>query len=360
MKRTPKMSLLWPYALAVYGLFVLSALSVAADQPALIRLGVASVGVGGRSFVGGSALATVHERQLLEQEFKKDGIEIQWSFFKTAGPGVNEAYANGQLDFAWQGDLPQLIGKASGLKTRYLLSSTRRGYLYLAAGTNSKLHAVKDLRGRKVAIHKGTCLQLSIDRLLAANGLRERDLKVYNMDFLTAGAALANGQIDAALGTSNTFDLEEQGAARLIYSGAEDDGRFGCATGVTVTEAFAEKYPDITQRVVTTLVTGAYWTAQPENRQAVYEIWTKSGYPIRYFAREWDTQDFSRKFSPLLDDFLINSYRVSFDDAKKLGLLRGQIDFNQWFDSRYLQRALTELQLTHYWHAEGAQPAILP
>lgn len=36
-------------------------------------------------------------------------------FFKGAGPVVNEALANGQVDFAYLGDLAAIIGKANGL-----------------------------------------------------------------------------------------------------------------------------------------------------------------------------------------------------------------------------------------------------
>jgi hypothetical protein len=36
--------------------------------------------------------------------------------FKGAGPAVNEGFANDQLDFAYQGDLPSLIGRAPYLK----------------------------------------------------------------------------------------------------------------------------------------------------------------------------------------------------------------------------------------------------
>ena len=49
----------------------------------------------------------------LEEEFKKDGVKVQWTFFKGAGPAVNEALVNKQLDFAWQGDLPSIVHRAS-------------------------------------------------------------------------------------------------------------------------------------------------------------------------------------------------------------------------------------------------------
>ncbi|WP_348759853.1 ABC transporter substrate-binding protein [Candidatus Methylocalor cossyra] len=326
-----------------------------AAVPTEINFGVASVGLGGRPFVGGSVVSVVHVKGWLEEEFKDQGIKINWHFFKTAGPGVNEAYSNGVLDFAWQGDLPQLIGRASGLKVKYILGAGRRQYIYLAAKPNSSAARIEDIKGRSVAIHKGTCLQLSIARLLAAHGLRERDLKVYNMDGLAAASALGSGDLELAFGAFNLLALRDQGLAKVIYSGAEDDGRYGCSGGFTVTEDFLARYPDITRRVVKTIVKAARWSADPANRGELYAIWAKSGFPLEHFKEEWDSQDLKRKLSPLIDDFQINRYRVALEDARKFGLVRGKVDFDRYFDRSYLEAALTELGLQDFWIPEDAE-----
>jgi sulfonate transport system substrate-binding protein len=325
-----------------------------AENPKVINFGIAAVGVGGRPFVGGSALSVVQARQLLEEEFKRDGIEVRWHFFKNAGPGVNEAYSNDALDFAWQGDLAQLIGRASGLKIKYLLSSYRRGYFYLAAAKDSTANAIADIKGRKVALHKGTCTQLSIARLLADNGLKEKDLKAFNMDGLSSASALANGELELTFGAINLYALRDAGLAKIIYSGAQDDGKYGCAAGVTVTEAFAGRHPEITQRVVNTLLKGTQWASDEANRQALYDIWEKGGIPRQHYEEEWRAQDLRRKLSPLLDEYIVNSYRHSFEDAKKFGLVRGSIDFGQFFDRSYLDKGLEALQLQEYWKPESA------
>jgi sulfonate transport system substrate-binding protein len=322
------------------------------EKPKTINIGVAVTGVGGRPFVGGGAFSVAHVKRYLEQEFEKDGIEVQWHFFKNAGPAVNEAYSSGQLDFAWQGDLPQLIGRAGGLKVKYILGGGRRGNLYLAARTDSTANRIEDIKGRKLGLHKGTCLQLSVARLLGDHGIKEKDLKVYNMDYLTSATALGNGELELTFGLYNLYYLRDQGLAKLIYGGKDDGGKYGCAGGYTVAEAFADKYPGITQRVVNALVRANYWTVQEENRDEVYEIWAKSGIPVQHFREDWDSQNWTQKLSPLIDDYLVHSYRVSFDDAKKFGLVRGKLDFERYFDRRYLDKALSELKLQGYWKEE--------
>ncbi|MFX6759751.1 TetR family transcriptional regulator, partial [Acinetobacter baumannii] len=83
--------------------------------------GFASIGVDNRPFAGGSPAALAHAERSVEKELADlPGVKVDGSFFKGAGPAVNEAFANSQLDFALQGDLPSVIGRANGLKTRIL------------------------------------------------------------------------------------------------------------------------------------------------------------------------------------------------------------------------------------------------
>lgn len=92
-------------ALVILQIFIAAILTLSshvarADAPSGIRVALAGVGIGNRPFVGGSSLSVVHARGLLEEEFKKDNIKIQWSFFKGAGPAVNdwpEFDANGKV-----------------------------------------------------------------------------------------------------------------------------------------------------------------------------------------------------------------------------------------------------------------------
>jgi len=117
--------------LSVSALGLMGERSARAAAPAVIRIGVPGVGIGNRPIIGGSSVATVALRGLLEEEFKAEGIKVQWNFVRGAGPAVNELFANGLADFGWGlGDLPSIIGHAGGLKTR-IPCGRRRAPKYL-------------------------------------------------------------------------------------------------------------------------------------------------------------------------------------------------------------------------------------
>ncbi len=77
---------------------------------------------------------------------------------------------------------------------------------------------VKELKGKKVAIFRGTNNHLAVVKVLAANGLSERDLQVLNMDNATTNSALASKDIDGAFGNWPLISLHLANRAKIIYS----------------------------------------------------------------------------------------------------------------------------------------------
>lgn len=331
-----------------------AALAVAAEVPTTIRIAFSGTGVGGRPQVGGSYIATAHARGMLEEEFRKDNIQIQWYFFKGAGPATNEAFANHQIDFGAQGDLPSTIGKAAGLKTKILLSGGARWPYYVAVTPDSSATSIQDLKDKKVAIFKGTAYQLVASRILAAFGLSEKDLKVYNMDIGTANAALANKDIDALFGSIDVFPLRDQGLAKILYSIKGQEEQLSMTTSLLGTEEFTTKYPNITKRVVKVLVQAAQWSSDEANREPLFLLWEKSGIPAAHYRESFEGQSLKARNTPLMDAFFVAKYKQAGEDCRRFGLLRTPVDVEQWIDRSYLESALKELRLEHYWQTYDA------
>jgi sulfonate transport system substrate-binding protein len=239
-------------------LLAATATSARAEDPLVIHVGYAAIGIDNRPYSEGTSAATARAGEFLEKEFANDpNIKIEWTFFKGAGPAVNEGFANDQLDFAYQGDLPALIGRATGLKTKYLLASGARKPLYLAVAKDSGIKSIEDLKGRKIALQRGTNGHLAAIKILEAHGLTERDVQVVNLDSAGTVAALTSKDIDAAFGDTQLINLAAKGAADVIYTTKGDDPRFGRNAGIIGREAFIDAHPEITQRVVDAFVKAA-------------------------------------------------------------------------------------------------------
>jgi sulfonate transport system substrate-binding protein len=325
-----------------------------------IRIGIATGGVGSNPVRhGGTTTALAYSDGALEEEFRKDGVRIEWLFFKGAGPAVNEALVNRQLDFAWQGDLPSVVHRANGVKTRIIFASGVRTGLYLAVAPDSDIQRIEDLRGRRVAVFKGTNLHLAAVRALADKGLRERDVKLINLDQSSADTALANRDVDAVFNYVGVFGLRDKGLAKVIWSAAADSYQYTRQTALLVTDEFAARHPQAVARVVRTLVRTAHQYSDESRRAELFERWGKTEYPEKVWREDFIGQPLRVRLSPLLDPFLVARYKDAAREGHALKLVRLVPEIDSWFDRSYLNAALKELKLENYWPAYGADGNLL-
>ena len=320
-----------------------------AQTPSVIRIGVATGGIGTPPRTGSSTIGLVNAQGLLEKEFAKDNIKVEWIFFKGAGPAVNEALVNHQLDFAWQGDLPSIVHRAGGVKTRIIVGSGVRNGLYLGVPPDSTITKIEDLKGKRVSVFKGTNLHLATVRALAAHGLKESDLKLINLDTAAAQAALTTKDIDAVFGYVELFVLRDKGVAKVVWSAAQDSFRFTRQTVLLVADDFATRQPQIVQRVVDTVVKTARTYSDEAQRTEVFAQWGKAELPEKYWREDFIGQPLRVRLSPLLDPFLVARYKDASDEAFTLKLTRSKPEIDSWFDRRFLNAALKAQKLEGYW-----------
>lgn len=322
---------------------------VQAQAPQVIRFGVSNAGVGNPPRISTSTLAIAQSQRVVEEEFRKEGIRVDWIFFKGEGPAVNEALSNNQLDFATQGGLPAIVGRSVGLDTRAVFISSSRANTFLLAGRDSPIKSVTDLRGKRIAFHKGTATQLAVNRILSLHGLSERDVRVMNLDPAASQAALQAGDLDAIFGAITILRLREAGAAKLVFT-TRDVAIATSPSQVVVNQAFAIRYPELTQRTVKALVRAAQWVADERNREDVFATWSKGGsITADMYRDEYAGVPLAERLSPVFDPFVVARMRQSVEDAHRFRLIRRPFDVDAWIDTRYLDASLKELGLDRHW-----------
>jgi sulfonate transport system substrate-binding protein len=340
--------------LATMGALLLSGTRAFAAEtpPAVIRIG--GVGYGYGKQFGQNAIAIAQANKLIEQELKGT-TQVEYHFYDHTGPAINEALAGGQLDFAAYGELPQIIGKANGIPTR-VIANGGISNIYVAVRNGVKAQTVADLKGLRVTIQRGTILHQALDRILAENGLSEKDIQLYDLPTADQLTALTNGQADASVGVASILTLRDQGIVRIIYSTA---GRI-TPDGInvfSVLDNFATKYPAATAAVVRGFVKASYWSAQPANRQAALEIWSRSGTPLKVLNEDFTTP-LKEAQIPLIDDLFVAGLKVGVNFSLQNKLIRQPVDVDAWIDRRYLDAALKDLDLVSYWQPRHAPPAL--
>ncbi|MBC9248845.1 nitrate ABC transporter substrate-binding protein [Pseudomonas alcaligenes] len=325
---------------ALLGLLAYLPSAQAAEQPQTIRIAVPDLSAGSQHS-GGGVVDVLRSQQIFEQEFAADGIKVQWTFFKGAGPVINEALANGQVDFAYLGDLAAIIGKANGLDTRVLSASARNVRLYLGVVPGSAIKTLADLKGKRVAIFRGTANQLSFAAALASQGLKERDLQVINLDFNAASAALAAKQIDATWGAGNLIALQQRGLAELPLNTDDLKGVGSVQAVLLGTGAFVDQHPDITARLLKAQQKAVQWLRNEANKQAYVELVSGlASYPQVLIQSDLDNASFSAIFDPRLDPAFLARLQASVDLAAEQRLIRKGFQVSTWSQPQFLDAAL--------------------
>ncbi|RUT47004.1 aliphatic sulfonate ABC transporter substrate-binding protein [Paenibacillus anaericanus] len=146
---------------------------------------------------GGSILSIIKEKGWLEAEFKKYNATVTWSEFPS-GPPILEAFAAKRVDFTFLGDGAALQGQAAGLKFKNIaLISDGKGISKILIPTDSKIKSVKDLKGKTIAVAKGTTFHVFLLKALIKNGLKESDVKLVNLQLADGLPAFVSGKVDA-------------------------------------------------------------------------------------------------------------------------------------------------------------------
>lgn len=342
---------LWKH-LAAFALATTAAFGAHAQaQPETIRFGGFGQGFGQPH--GVALLAIAQGKGFIADEFKGTPVKLSFEYFTGTGPAINEAIANNRLDVAQYGSLPNIIGKAGGLPTRILASY---GYttVFGLARKDLEVNSFKDLKGRKVAVAKGTVLHWALLKALQDNGLTLRDIQLVDLKTADQLAALSAGSVDAAVGSSSLLTLRDKGVGKVFYSSKDQGAKASGFGGILVSEAFEKQYPDATQRIANGLVKAAHWLGQEANRDEAYRLWTLSGMPYQAFKDDYDGVSLKEAFNPRVDAFLLSQYDDAIDFTKDNKLIRNDIDVAKWAAPQYVENALRAQGLQTYWTNRAA------
>lgn len=330
-----------------------SSLLHATDYPAKIRIaGGVHVQPDGQLDVG-STLAVIEHQGWLKQQLAQRGITLE--YFATAhaatGPMINEGFANGSLDFASYGDLPALVVNAGGVSTRLLVPNGSGGDAFLVVPVDSTAKNIHDLKGKRIAVHRGRPWELQFIKLLESEGLEYKDFRILNINPVAGAAAVAAGNIDAFFITSQAYLLEDRQAAKIIWSTKGAPADWKMRTELWGHHDFMQRYPELTQLLVTAWVKAAHWQSQEENKPQLLAYHTRDGQPESVILRSWDDPALSwrERWSPRFNHYVYSHYQHAIKVSLERRMIRRSLQLSDIFAPEYLEHALAELALTSYW-----------
>nr|WP_232519342.1 sulfonate ABC transporter substrate-binding protein [Caballeronia insecticola] len=182
----------------------------AAETPKTLRIGYQKYG----NFV------VLKARGTLDKRLAAQGVTVQWLEFP-AGPQLLEGLNAGAVDIGTVGETPPIFAQAAGVDFVYVANEPAAPKAEaIVVPQNSPIRSVAELRGKKVALNKGSNVHYLLVEALKKAGLTYADIQPVYLAPADARAAFVQGSIDAwVIWDPYLAAAEKQANARQLTDG---------------------------------------------------------------------------------------------------------------------------------------------
>jgi sulfonate transport system substrate-binding protein len=299
----------------------------AADKPSEIRIDWATYN---------PVSMVLKEKSLLENEFAKDGIGIRW--VQTLGSNKALEFLNaGSIDFGSTAGSAALLGKINGNPIKSIYVYSRPEWTALVTRKDTPIIRIDDLKGKRVAVTRGTDPHIFLVRALLSAGMSEKDISEVLLQHPDGKTALIRGDVDAWAGLDPMMaQAQAEDGARLFYRN-KDANTYGILNS---REEFLRAYPELTRRVLAVYENARkYCLANYDNEKRVFMEATKlPGVVVDIQLRERTDLNFNHIGAPQRDTILKAGLAL-----QQAGVIPGNVDVKEalddLIDDRFVSRA---------------------
>lgn len=182
---------------------------------------------------------------LLEKEFAKEGIKINWIPIK-AGLNQVRGMAAGEIDMVAAMNTSTLLIANSVGNRIVIVDGVAHPDDTFAIMAKPEVKNIVDLKGRQVVGPKGTVLHHLLSAALKSSGIEMKDVKWVSMNLPASLTTLLGGRADAALlAAGGILAAEKAGFHALVKA----KGLIETNLVLAARADFAKEYPDVVRRV---------------------------------------------------------------------------------------------------------------
>lgn len=123
-------------------------------------------------------LGMLKARQSLEERFVQQGVTVLWSEFP-AGPQLLHALQNNEIDFGATGEVPPILAQAQNSSLIYVAYEPPSPHsVAMVVAQDSPIYHCSDLRGKRIAVNRGSNVHYLLLQMLDEHGLTLDDVRV--------------------------------------------------------------------------------------------------------------------------------------------------------------------------------------
>lgn len=224
--------------------------AAAAQEKGVLRIGFQKYGT----------LTVLKARGTLDKRLAAQGIEVQWREFP-AGPQMLEGLNVGSIDFGTVGEAPPIFAQAANANLVYVANQppAPTGEAIILP-KNSTIQSVAELKGKKIALNKGSNVHYLLVKALEKAGVAYQDVQTVYLPPSDARAAFERGSVDAwVIWDPFLAAAEKQLGARVL---ADGKGLVSNHQFYLASRPYAEKYPEVVNSIIDELARTDEWAAK--------------------------------------------------------------------------------------------------
>jgi sulfonate transport system substrate-binding protein len=192
----------------------------------------------------------------------------------------------------------------------------------LVTRTQSGISRLEDLKGKRIAVTRGTDPHIFLLRALASVGLTEKDIELVPLQHADGKVALERGAVEAWSGLDPYTAQVEVEEGYTIFFRKKAWNSYGV---LNVREAFAKEHPDLVRRVLAVYEKARLWTLTNPN-EARQILASAAHLPDPVANKVWQRQDFT---NAVLGAEQRETIRASGEILKKSQLIDPETNIDQ-------------------------------
>lgn len=258
-------------------------------------------------FQKGASLLVLQKAQgSLEKKLAPLGFGVKWVEFP-AGPQLLEGLNVGAVDFGFVGEAPPIFAQAAGARFYYIGHDPAAPKAEaLVVPKDSAIKSVAELKGKKVALNKGSNVHYLLVRVLEKNGLKLSDIQPIYLPPADARAAFESKNVDAwVIWDPFTAAAEKQIGARVLADGTGIVNNYQYYLGE---RGFVEKNPQVIRAVFEDSVEKGKWV-KANLRQAAELIAPLQGLAVD--VTELSLRRYEFNVQPLSDAVIADQQKIA-------------------------------------------------
>ncbi|MGV7029584.1 sulfonate ABC transporter substrate-binding protein [Methylobacterium symbioticum] len=286
-------------------LLVAPAHARAADAPKEFRIGYQKIGL----------IVVARQQGVIEKRLNAQGTKVQWVEFQ-AGPPLLEALNAGSIDFGYTGDAPPIFSQAAGGNLVYVSAAAPSGDgEAILVKEGSPIRSVADLKGRRVAVARGTSAHNLLVAALEKAGLAFSDITPAYLTPADAGSAFANDSVDAWSIWDPYFAVAQaRSRTRVLTTSGQT---LDVSAYFLANRTFADTHPGVVASALAGLAESAAW-AEGHRDQVAQALASVTGIPYEIQKVAADRTQFGVR---PLSDAILTGQQATADRFHRLGLL---------------------------------------